>query len=116
MRGSSAVSSRSGTIDRIFNASFSRIGRPILAFDLAIAHADDAREARGELAAMGDDDKGRLISLVDLEEEIVHPLARHRVEVARGLVGEDHVWTHDQRSRERDPLLLTPRELRRSMV
>src|SRR5690554_3286949 len=115
MSGSSAVSSTilGGVLFFLIAAPNSRVlGRgAIFPLDLAVTHPDDAREATRELTAMGDDDEGRLKPLVDLEEKIVHPLARHRVEVSRRLIGEDHIGTHDKRPGERDALLFASREL-----
>ena len=48
---------------------------------------------------------------VDLEEELVHLLARARVEVAGGLVGQEELRLEDERARERHALLLAAGEL-----
>ncbi len=67
------------------------------------------------LGAVGDHDDGRP-RLVDLFEEI-HDLARHgRVQVARGLVGQDHLGIAGQHAGDGHALLLAARELRRQVA
>ena len=46
-----------------------------------------------------------------MAEQLEDLAARLRVEVAGRLVGEDHRRARDERSRDRDPLLLAAREL-----
>ena len=60
------------------------------------------------------DHHGRLAELVDrVAQEAEHVVARRRVEVAGRLVREQHARARDERARDRDPLLLAARELRR---
>ena len=45
------------------------------------------------------------------KEEIPDDLARLRIQVAGGLVGEDQPWPADERAGDRDTLLLTSGQL-----
>ena len=60
---------------------------------------------------MGDDDEGDAALPVELEQEVLDHRAGGRVEVARGLVGEDHGGVVDQGPGDRDPLLLPARQV-----
>ena len=46
----------------------------------------------------------------ELAHHVEHPLDQLRVEGARDLVEEHHLWVHRQRPGDRDPLLLPARE------
>ena len=58
----------------------------------------------------------RRAELVDLDQQLDDPPARDRVEVPRGLIGDEDRRVVDERSRDRGPLLLAARELGRQVV
>jgi hypothetical protein len=53
--------------------------------------------------------------LVDLLQQAHDFLTMRGVEIAGRFVGQQHRWPRDQRSGHRDALLLTARQLRRTM-
>src|SRR4051812_24838191 len=80
-------------------------------------HQDPARRVRD--ARLVGDDQERHPLTVELPEELDDALSGPRVEVARGLVGEQQRRTRDQRPRDRDALALASRKRRgprRSLV
>ena len=64
---------------------------------------------------MGGDEEGEPPLGLQPEEEIVDDLARLRIEIARGLVGQDHPRAVHERARDGHALLLAARELARKM-
>ena len=76
----------------------------LVELDHAAAHVVD------HLAVMGDDDDGRA-GLVDPVEQLHDPDRGDRVEVARGLVGEQQRRVVDEGAGDRDALLLAAGEL-----
>src|SRR5271154_3145916 len=94
-----------------------RVGRGggELSDDVAVGQEDDAIRVGGPARVMGDHDD-RLVELRDrAAQEREHLRGRVRVQVARGLVGEDQVGATDQRPRTGGPLLLASRHLLRAM-
>ena len=82
---------------------------PILDFDDAISGPDES-------TVVGDDDERAVAApllLADEREDLVAPFS---VEVASRLVGEEDDRVLDQGPRDRHPLLLAPRELRRPVT
>jgi len=53
---------------------------------------------------------------VEARKQVHDPLTISAVEVAGGLIGEDDARQARQRAGDRDPLLLSPRKLRRQMA
>src|SRR5262245_35666696 len=70
-------------------------GPPLVALDLAVADVDRPVRVLGDVALVGDDDDGVAV-LVKLLEQPHDLLARGRVQVPRGLVGEQDRGAHDQ--------------------
>ena len=67
-------------------------------------------------AGVVSDHHDRLTVVTDGAEQLEDLAARPRVEVAGRLVGEDDLRPGDERARDRDALLLSARQLRRTMV
>ena len=85
-----------------------RVERP---GEAAVAHEHDAIGPRGGGRVVGDHDE-RARALVDgATQQREHTSPGPGVERTGGLVGEDHVGLPDERPGDRDPLLLTAREL-----
>ena len=82
-----------------------------VADDLAVAQLDAARERRGDLGIVRDDDERRARG-VQLAEQRDDLGAGARVERARRLVGEDDPRVADERPRDRRALALAARQLR----
>src|SRR5262249_53899505 len=78
-------------------------GPPLVALDLSVADVDRAVRVLRDVALVGDDDDGVAV-LVQLLEQPHDLLARGRVEVARGLVGQEDRGVHDQGPGDRHPL------------
>src|ERR1017187_1851155 len=83
--------------------------------DPPVVHLDDATCPSREAHVVRDDDE-RAPGAPQLREEAHDVAARGRVEVSRGLVGEQHVGRHRKRSRDRDALHLAARQLRRLVI
>src|SRR6266851_5769313 len=64
---------------------------------------------------MGDEQQGLAAVVQDLQQ-MEHRRARLAVEVAGGLIREDHDWVVDQRTGDGDALLLPARQLMRKLV
>ena len=60
-------------------------------------------------------DHGGVVAVREPRQQIDHVGTGGGVEVAGGLVGEDHPWPDDERSGDRDALLLPAGEVRREM-
>src|SRR5687768_11410165 len=100
-------------------ASMRRAGRDGLAAahvarDDAVAQRDHTVRVLGDVVLVRHDDDGLTVVMQFLED--AHDvLARGRVEVARGLVGEDDRGLVDERARDRDALPLSARQLGRGV-
>jgi acyl-CoA thioesterase I len=81
--------------------------------DLARGDVHAPVAALGELGIVGDEDEGRAALAVHLEEQVDDLLAGLRIEVARGLVGEEEPRFGHEGACEGDALLLAPGELAR---
>src|SRR5680860_987200 len=91
------------------------IGRGVL-HDPALVHEDDTvRGGAGEAHLVGHDDHGHA-TLGEVDHDVEHLLDHLRVERRGRLVEEHHLGIHRQRAGNRDPLLLTTRELCRVLV
>src|SRR6202042_1459974 len=78
--------------------------------DLAVAEANDPAGVVRDLALVRDqDDRPALVA--EALEDRQHLPGRCRVEIARGLVGEDQRWVGHQRAGDRHTLLLAARQL-----
>ena len=86
-----------------------------LAFDLSVAHRQDACGTVGERGVVRDDDECRA-ALVDAVEERRDLRAGGLIELAGRLVGEQQARTVGQRARDGHALHLSARQLRGSMV
>src|SRR5438309_3178215 len=71
---------------------------------------------RGDVPFVGDKDDGPGVLPIELREQLHDLDARCRVQVARGLVGQQDRGVGDQRAGDRGSLLLTARELGRLVV
>src|SRR5439155_1414174 len=69
-----------------------------------------------QVGVVGRDQEGDAALGLEPCEQIVNDLASLRVEVARGLVGQDQRGTIDEGACDRDPLLLAARQLARAAV
>src|SRR5207245_4868078 len=69
-----------------------------------------------QVGVVGRDQEGDAALGLEPCEQIVNNLASLRVEVARGLVGQDQRGTIDEGACDRDPLLLAARQLARAAV
>ena len=72
--------------------------------DPAIAHLDDAMRGGGDIAAVGDHDDRRAVTLADIAEKFDDERAGFGIEVAGRLIGQQNPRLHEQRPRERRPL------------
>lgn len=68
------------------------------------------------MLVVGADQEGDAILPVHRPHQLEHPLGRLPIEISRRLVGQDKEGPVDQRSCDRDTLLLTARETRRPIV
>jgi hypothetical protein len=84
--------------------------------DEAVAQLDAAPGARGDLRFVGDDHERHAPLALDALEERHDLLAGRRVEVAGRLVGEQQGRFGDERTGDRDALLLPAGELRRTVI
>src|SRR6516164_1307326 len=71
---------------------------------------------RRQPVVVGGDDQGRATLRVELQEELMDTLTGLRVEVARGLVGQEQARATHHPARHRHPLLLATRELAGAVV
>src|SRR5258705_12304951 len=76
--------------------------------DAAAERVDDLGVVRGH--------DQRRPELVDAREQLDDLPARHRVEIAGGLVGDEDAWSVDERARDRGALLLAAGELARKVI
>src|SRR3954468_6390434 len=84
--------------------------------DSAIEEADDTRGASSECGVMGDEhDRGAAVAVERLHQ-LENALTGGVVEISGRLVGEQDSWRVGERPRDRDPLLLSTRQLHREMV
>ncbi len=65
---------------------------------------------------MGHENEGLLALNLPLTQHIQHVVTCMGIEVARRLVGQQHIWMVDERAGDGDPLLLAPREVAWWMV
>src|SRR2546430_2025920 len=100
---------------RDFILGAARPGHEVVVRDDPVAHAHDPLGVRGYVRLVGDHDHG-LAEVVQVLEDRENFGARPRVEVSGGLVGEDHRRVVQERSRDRDALLLAAGELARPMM
>jgi hypothetical protein len=84
--------------------------------DAAIAEVDHPVGHRGDRGIVGDDRRGSAELAVDPLQHLEHHHARLGVQRARWLVTEQYLGALGNRARNRDPLLLTARELRRKVI
>src|SRR5262249_56810595 len=78
--------------------------------------AQRALHRRCQTGVVGSDDQGRTTFRIELQEELMDPLARLRIEVARGLVGQEQAGAAPPPARHRPALLLPARELPGAVV
>ena len=88
-----------------------RGGRAEVLDDQAVGEEEDAVGDRGCVRVVGDHDGGLAVARDGLAQEREDLAAGARVEVAGRLVREHHRRLRDERTRDRDPLLLAAREL-----
>ena len=79
--------------------------------DFAVGEGDATVGKGSQLGVVGYDDKGLPVLVAQVEEKLMELAGVGGIEVARGLVGEDHAGMVDQRSRHSHPLLLATGEL-----
>ena len=79
-------------------------------------HDDTIHEGGPHVDPVFDDDQGRARALHDRLDGAANLRNAHRVEVRGRLIQEKEVRTHRQDGRQREALLLAPRQLRRRMV
>mgnify|MGYP001593277421 CR=1 FL=1 len=84
--------------------------------DLAVFHADDAVGLGGEFFVVGDDDEGGAACAVHLSHEGKEGIAGVGVEVAGGLIGEDHIGTLNEGAGYRHALLFSAGEFPRFVL
>ncbi|BDZ64965.1 hypothetical protein GCM10025877_19030 [Agromyces mangrovi Wang et al. 2018] len=85
------------------------IARPL--DDQAVGDGDAPIAAGGQVVVVGDDDEGDAALALQAEEDVLDLGAGRGVEVAGGLVGEDHIGVVDEGARDDDALLLAAREV-----
>src|SRR5262245_14220602 len=85
-------------------------GPPLVALDLPVADVDRAVRVLRDVALVGDEDDGVAV-LVELLEQPHDLLARGRVEVPRGLVGQQDRGAHDQGAGDGHALALAAGQL-----
>ena len=73
-------------------------------------------DGHGLLLVVGDEDGGHAEALVELLDLAAHAHAQRRIEVAEGLVEEEHGRLADEGATQRHALLLAARELARQPV
>ncbi len=88
-------------------------GRAALADVAALHHHQQVGERHGLLLAVGDVDEADLELTLQALELLAHLHAQERVERRQRLVEQKDGRLHDQSARQRDPLLLPARKLRR---
>jgi hypothetical protein len=71
--------------------------------------------ARGERPAMGNDDHPDLEVIDDLRQQFVQHFGVHSIEVSRRLIRENDVWIHGESTGNGSSLLLSTRQLARSV-
>jgi hypothetical protein len=81
----------------------------------AVLHREPPRSACGKLGVVGRHDHRGPAPRCEPREEVDDLGSGLRVEVPRGLVGEDDPWIGHQRPGDRDPLLLAAREVGRKV-
>jgi hypothetical protein len=93
------------------------LGRPALdlAGDPPVAKHDHPLGDRGGRRIVGDQDQRLALGAVQLTQQLEDLGARVGVEVARRLVGKHQLRFREKRTRHRDPLLLSARQLRGQM-
>ena len=77
----------------------------------AIPHGDMAMGRRGDVQVVGDHDEGGAVALLDLREQLQDFRRVDAVEIAGGLVGEEHCGIVDEAARDSDALSLAGGEL-----
>ena len=83
---------------------------------LAVAQAEDAAAARGEVEIMGDENAGQLVFGVQSLDEGEDGFGGFAVEVAGGFVGEEKPGAGDEGAGEADALLLSAAQLAGAMI
>ena len=104
-------------VSRRFMVSRTAVGGRVVQFadHRAVGEEDDAVGVGGRVRVVGHHDDGLAERADRVAQEAEHLGAGARVEVAGGLVGEDHFGTGDQRPGARDALLLPAGQLRRAV-
>jgi len=85
-----------------------------IAHDLTIAQDDETFRKTLIIGIVRNEKYRHAQFVVHSRECRHHPFARFRIEVARRLISEEHRWSIDQRAGNRNTLLLSAREFRRS--
>src|ERR1700731_2084093 len=83
-----------------------------VSFDATVEKGNEARGFVGDRPIMGYQDD-RLTRRIELVESIDDSTTVRGIEIACRLVGQYHIRCHEQRPRDRYPLLFTARQLRR---
>ena len=99
-------------VDAKFTAPASFLGVQ----QVAVAHVQDAVSNGGRLRVVRDHQHRLLELLVGAPQHREHRIGIGRVEIAGRLIGKNNGRTRDQRARNRHPLLLSTRKLRRTMI
>jgi hypothetical protein len=94
--------------------SSNRAPRSRTALEAAAVQTEYAIHRRGE--RLWDDDERHAALTVELDQQALDLFARGRIEVPRGLVGEEHPRGPHDRPRDRHPLLLAPGKLTRLVL
>jgi hypothetical protein len=89
--------------------------RPVV-HDPAVDELDDAIAAPRKPRVVRDDQERRLLHFVHLAQQVEHRVGRLRVEIAARLVGQHERRRHREGARNRDSLLLTPRQVVRLVM
>ena len=82
----------------------------------AVFHDEDAVHLFCDLLIVRDEKNGNSRGLIELHKKIHDVVAIHRVEIPRQLVGKKKLGAQNHGARDRDPLLLSSGELRRTML
>src|SRR5512135_929222 len=95
----------------LYPSPLRRLSRDLLADDEPVLEVDPLPGPRGDVRLVGDHDHGDVLLVVELLEDGHDLEAGLAVEVAGGLVGQDHGGVVEQGPGDGHPLLLAAREL-----